>query len=62
MQTRTNLILAALVACGLAACGKETPAPTPIPTPKTGFSTLARSVNHRGARLTCSLFRCSQAA
>ncbi len=31
---------------------------SPTPTPKTGFSTAGDSVNHRGARLMCSLCRC----
>ena len=35
---------------------------SPTPTPKTGFRTAGESVNHRGARLTCSLLRCSQTA
>ena len=33
---------------------------SPMPTPKTGLSTAGESVNHRGARLMCSLWRCSQ--
>ena len=35
---------------------------SPTPTPKTGFSTAGESVNHRGARLMCSLCRASQTA
>ena len=30
---------------------------SPEPMPKTGFSTAGESVNHRGARRTCSLCR-----